>query len=72
MAGFGRYGPFIQHDGKYASLGDPSRRSSRSASIARWSLLAEKAAAVRARTARRRSVIKELGEHPEPAARCRS
>ena len=62
VAGFGRYGPYIQHDGKYASLGGPEEVFEVGLNRA-VSLLAEKAASSRA--PRGASVIKELGEHPE-------
>jgi DNA topoisomerase-1 len=62
LAGFGRYGPYIQHDGKYASLGSPEEVFEVGLNRA-VSLLAEKAASSRAR--RGPNVIKELGEHPE-------
>jgi DNA topoisomerase-1 len=62
-AGFGRYGPYIQHDGKYASLGSTEEVFEVGLNRA-VSLLAEKAASFRARR-RGASVIKELGEHPE-------
>jgi len=61
VAGFGRYGPYIQHDGKYASLGGPEEVFEVGLNRA-VSLLAEKAASSRA--PRGASVIKELGEHP--------
>jgi DNA topoisomerase-1 len=61
IAGFGRYGPYIQHDGKYASLGGPEEVFEVGLNRA-VSLLAEKAASSRA--PRGASVIKELGEHP--------
>jgi DNA topoisomerase I len=61
-AGFGRYGPYIQHDGKYASLGGPDEVFEVGLNRA-VSLLAEKAASARGR--RGPNVIKELGEHPE-------
>ncbi|MEX1060571.1 MAG: topoisomerase C-terminal repeat-containing protein, partial [Methyloceanibacter sp.] len=61
-AGFGRYGPYIQHDGKYASLGSTEEVFEVGLNRA-VSLLAEKAASSHAR--RGPSVIKELGEHPE-------
>jgi DNA topoisomerase I len=60
-AGFGRYGPYIQHDGKYASLSAPEEVFEVGLNRA-VSLLAEKAANRRPRGA---SVIKELGDHPE-------
>jgi len=62
VAGFGRYGPYIQHDGKYASLGSTEEVFEVGLNRA-VSLLAEKAASSRARHGP--SVIKELGEHPE-------
>jgi DNA topoisomerase I len=62
VAGFGRYGPYVQHDGKYASLGGTEEVFEVGLNRA-VSLLAEKAAASRAR--RGANVIKDLGEHPE-------
>ncbi|MGH6866249.1 MAG: type I DNA topoisomerase [Methyloceanibacter sp.] len=59
-AGYGRYGPYVQHDGKYASLSSSEEVFEVGANRA-VSLLAEKAANRRPRGA---SVIKELGEHP--------
>jgi DNA topoisomerase I len=61
VAGFGRYGPYVQHDGKYASLSSPEEVFEVGLNRA-VSLLAEKAANRRPRGA---SLIKELGEHPE-------
>jgi len=61
LAGFGRYGPYVQHDGKYASLSAPEEVFEIGINRA-VSLLAEKAANRRPRAS---SVIKELGEHPE-------
>ena len=60
-AGFGRFGPYVQHDGKYASLRSTDEVFTVGINRA-VSLLAEKAAN-RTRTAPR--VIKDLGEHPE-------
>ncbi|MEZ5827617.1 MAG: type I DNA topoisomerase [Hyphomicrobiales bacterium] len=60
-AGYGRYGPYVQHDGKYASLSTPEEVFEVGANRA-VSLLAEKAANRRPRGS---SVLKELGEHPE-------
>ena len=60
-AGYGRYGPYVQHDGKYASLSTPEEVFEVGANRA-VALLAEKAANRRPRGA---SVIKELGEHPQ-------
>jgi len=61
VAGFGRYGPYVQHDGKYASLSTPEEVFEVGLNRA-VSLLAEKAASSRA--PRGASVIKDLGEHP--------
>jgi DNA topoisomerase-1 len=61
VAGFGRYGPYVQHDGKYASLSAPEEVFEVGINRA-VSLLAEKAANRRPRTS---SVIKELGDHPQ-------
>ncbi|MGZ5849019.1 MAG: type I DNA topoisomerase [Methyloceanibacter sp.] len=61
LAGFGRFGPYVQHDGKYASLGAPIEVFEVGINRA-VSLLAEKAAG---RVRRGASVIKALGEHPE-------
>jgi DNA topoisomerase-1 len=60
-AGFGRYGPYVQHDGKYASLGSPEEVFEVGLNRA-VSLLAEKAAS---RGPRGASVLKELGTHPQ-------
>jgi len=62
VAGFGRYGPYIQHDGKYASLGGAEEVFEIGLNRA-VSLLAEKASSSRSR--RGPNVIKDLGEHPE-------
>ncbi len=61
-AGFGRFGPYIQHDGKYASLGGAEEVFEIGLNRA-VSLLAEKAASSRGR--RSVNVIKDLGAHPE-------
>jgi len=61
LAGFGRYGPYVQHDGKYASLSAPEEVFEIGINRA-VSLLVEKAANRRPRAS---SVVKELGEHPE-------
>ena len=60
-AGYGRFGPDVQCDGKYASLSTPEEVFEVGANRA-IALLAEKAAKGAQRGA---SVIKELGEHPE-------
>ena len=61
VAGFGRYGPYVHHDGKYASLSAPEEVFEIGINRA-VSLLAEKAANRRPRAS---SIIKELGDHPE-------
>ena len=61
-AGFGRFGPYVQHDGKYASLGTPEDVFEIGLNRA-VTLLAEKAASSRSR--RSANVIKDLGAHPE-------
>jgi DNA topoisomerase I len=60
-AGFGRFGPYIQHDGKYASLSGTEEVFTVGINRA-VSLLAEKAAG---RVRRGATVLKDLGEHPE-------
>jgi DNA topoisomerase-1 len=59
--GYGRFGPYVQCDGKYASLSTPEEVFELGANRA-ITLLAEKAAKGAQRGA---SVIKELGKHPE-------
>jgi DNA topoisomerase-1 len=59
-AGIGRYGPFVQHDGKYANLDSVDEVFSVGANRA-ISLLAEKRAGGRRGTS---AALKELGEHP--------
>jgi DNA topoisomerase I len=59
-AGYGRYGPYVQSDGKYASLSTPEEVFEVGANRA-ITLLAEKASK---RSPRGSSVLKELGEHP--------
>ncbi len=61
LAGFGRYGPYVQHEKTYASLSGPDEVFTVGQNRA-VALLAEKAAI---RGKRGGSVIKELGEHPE-------
>ena len=60
-AGYGRYGPYVQCDGKYASLSTPEEVFEVGANRA-IALLAEKAAN---RSPRGATVLKELGDHPE-------
>ncbi len=65
VAGFGRYGPFIEHDGKYANLSTAEEVFSVGLNRA-VSLLADKAASQAA--ARGGTVLKELGDHPDGGA----
>ncbi len=60
-AGFGRFGPYIQHDGKYASLSSPEEVFTVGINRA-VSLLAEKASR---RPRAGATVLKDLGAHPE-------
>lgn len=60
-AGYGRYGPYVQSDGKYASLSTPEEVFEVGANRA-VALLAEKASK---RSPRGSTVLKELGEHPQ-------
>ena len=60
-AGFGRFGPYVQHDGKYASLKSADEVFTVGSNRA-VNLLAEKAAN---RIKRGATVLKDLGEHPE-------
>ncbi|SEQ00022.1 DNA topoisomerase I [Faunimonas pinastri] len=61
VAGIGRYGPFIQHDGKYANLENVDEVFTVGANRA-ITLLAEKQSRGSSRTAA--APLKELGEHP--------
>jgi DNA topoisomerase I len=63
VAGFGRYGPFIEHGGMYANLSEAEEVFNVGLNRA-VSLLAEKA---KSGGGRRRgpAVLKELGDHPE-------
>jgi DNA topoisomerase-1 len=60
-AGIGRYGPFVEHDGKYANLDSVEEVFTVGPNRA-ISLLAEKQGRGRARAAP--SALRELGEHP--------
>lgn len=62
VAGFGRYGPFVEHDGTYANLEGPEEVFTVGLNRA-VALLAEKAAGKGRR--RGASPLRELGEHPE-------
>ncbi|MHA1517915.1 MAG: type I DNA topoisomerase [Alphaproteobacteria bacterium] len=64
-AGYGRYGPYVQCDGKYASLSTPEEVFEVGANRA-VTLLAEKAANRRPRGS---NVLKELGEHPNKSGK---
>ncbi|MGI9387494.1 MAG: type I DNA topoisomerase, partial [Methyloligellaceae bacterium] len=59
---FGRYGPYIEHDGIYANLGDAEEIFTIGLNRA-VTLIAEKKAP--GGGPRRASVLRELGEHPE-------
>ena len=61
VAGIGRYGPFVEHDGKYANLDSVDEVWTVGQNRA-VSLLAEKAGRGGARPSA--STLKELGEHP--------
>ena len=63
VAGFGRYGPYVQHDGKYASLGG-RRGGVRGRPQPRGDAAGREGRLSRGHRAGP-SVIKELGEHPE-------
>ncbi len=60
-ANFGRYGPYLEHDGFYANLDVPADVFTIGANRA-VTLIAEKQ---KASPKQRASVIKELGEHPQ-------
>jgi DNA topoisomerase-1 len=65
VAGLGRYGPFILHDGKYANLESIDEVFSVGINRA-VTILAEKAAGGKGRFQRAGpTVLKELGEHPD-------
>jgi DNA topoisomerase-1 len=61
VAGIGRYGPFVEHDGKYANLDSVDEVFTVGANRA-VALLAEKKSG--GRQQRTAAVLKELGEHP--------
>ena len=62
MAGFGRSGPYVQHDGKYAKPLEPPRRCSRWGMNRAVSLLAEKAASA----GNRRGAERDQGSRGAP------
>ncbi len=61
LAGIGRYGPFVQHDGVYANLDTPEEVFEIGINRA-VTVLAEKKTK---RGARQAKILKDLGEHPE-------
>ena len=63
LAGIGRYGPYVQHDGTYANL--PTADEVFEVGLNRAvAVLAEKRAGGRGRPRRRPTALKELGAHP--------
>ncbi len=62
--GIGRYGPYVLHDGTYASISDPEEVFSIGLNRA-VTLLAEKATKGGGRRGSTAKPLKELGEHPE-------
>ncbi len=63
MAGFGRYGPYVEHDGKYVKIdADEVFTIGLNRAV---SAIAEGNAGAKARAARASTPIKVLGEHPE-------
>jgi len=60
VSGFGRYGPFVEHDGNYATLESPDDVFTVGLNRA-VALLAERAS----KGPRRSTVLKALGDHPE-------
>jgi DNA topoisomerase-1 len=61
LAGIGRYGPFVQHDGVYANLETPEEVFEVGINRA-VTVLAEKKTK---RGSRQAAILKDLGEHPE-------
>ncbi len=66
-AGFGRYGPFLEHEGKYAKI-DAEEVLTIGLNRA-VSLIAESKAGTQGRAAGAGSPVKVLGEHPELGAK---
>ena len=63
MAGFGRYGPYVEHDGKYVKIdADEVFTIGQNRAV---TVIAEGNAAAQGRAARTSTPIKVLGEHPE-------
>lgn len=61
LAGIGRYGPFVQHDGVYANLDSPEEVFEVGINRAVTALAEKKTK----RAPRQATVLKDLGEHPE-------
>ncbi len=63
MAGFGRYGPYVEHDGKYVKIdADEVFTVGLNRAV---TVIAEGGAGGKGRAARTSAPIKALGEHPE-------
>ncbi len=63
MAGFGRYGPYVEHDGKYSKIdADEVFTVGLNRAV---TVIAEGNAGAKARAARASAPIKVLGDHPE-------
>ncbi|MBI4723795.1 MAG: type I DNA topoisomerase, partial [Rhodomicrobium sp.] len=63
MAGFGRYGPYIEHDGKYVKIdADEVLTIGLNRAV---TLIAEAKTDGKGRAARSSAPLKDLGEHPE-------
>jgi DNA topoisomerase-1 len=63
MAGFGRFGPFLEHDGKYAKIdADEVLTIGLNRAV---SLIAESKSGAKGRAAGIAGPVKSLGEHPE-------
>jgi DNA topoisomerase I len=63
MAGFGRYGPYVEHDGKYVKIdADEVFAIGQNRAV---TVIAEGSAGGQGRAARTSTPIKVLGEHPE-------
>ena len=69
MAGFGRYGPYVEHDGKYVKIdADEVFTIGQNRAV---TVIAEGNSGGQGRAARTSTPIKVLGEHPSLAARSR-
>ena len=67
VANFGRYGPYVLHDGTYANLPDPNDVFEIGLNRA-VTVLAEKRAGGGGRGRRQATVLKDLGKHPSDEA----